>query len=151
METILTEKDKQYWQEGHQHEAYNFMGSHFTDEGVYFAVWAPNAYRVSVVGEFNNWDGRQHPMDKDEDTGIWTIFIPNIEHWALYKYELKTAEDAPPFLKSDPYAYAMEVRPKTASLVYDLSDYEWDDGDWMESREQRQSFQRPISIYEVHL
>jgi 1,4-alpha-glucan branching enzyme len=151
LNTILTDKDKKYWQEGHQHGAYNFMGSHYTDEGVYFAVWAPNAHSVSVVGEFNNWDGRQHPMEKDEQTGIWTTFVPDLEHWALYKYELKTAEDAPPFLKSDPYAYAMEVRPKTASLVYDLSDYEWDDGDWMESREQRQSFQRPISIYEVHL
>lgn len=127
------------------------MGSHLTEDGVYFAVWAPHAYSVSVVGEFNNWDGRENPMQKDESTGIWTTFVPGLEQWTLYKYELKTAEDAPPFLKSDPYAHAMEVRPKTASLVYNLEGYDWDDQEWIESREERQSFRKPISIYEVHL
>jgi len=127
------------------------MGSHLREDGADFAVWAPHAYSVSVVGDFNNWDGRENPMQKDESTGIWTAFVPDVEHWSLYKYELKTAEDAPPFLKSDPYAHVMEVRPKTASLVYDLSDFEWEDSVWIENRDERQSFEKPISIYEVHL
>lgn len=127
------------------------MGSHVTDDGVYFAVWAPHAHSVSVVGEFNNWDGRANPMQKDEATGIWTTFVSGIGQWTLYKYELKTAEDAPPFLKSDPYAYAMEVRPKNASLVCSLQDFDWDDQIWMDRRGEHQSFRQPISIYEVHL
>lgn len=127
------------------------MGSHLTEDGARFAVWAPHAHSVSVVGEFNSWDGREHPMTKDEETGIWTAFVPDIDHWTLYKYELKTAEDSPPFLKSDPYAHVMEVRPKTASLVYNLDGYDWSDQEWMENRQERQSFRSPISIYEVHL
>ena len=151
MDSILKESDKQRWQEGHHNQAYEILGSHLTNEGVYFAVWAPHAHSVSVVGEFNNWDGRENPMEKDESTGIWTTFIPDMEHWALYKYELKTAEDSPPFLKSDPYAHVMEVRPKTASLVYSLEEFDWQDDEWIANREDNQSFQKPISIYEVHL
>lgn len=151
MDTILTDTDRQSWQAGEHHKAYELLGSHVTDDGVYFAVWAPHAHSVSVVGEFNNWDGRANPMQKDEATGIWTTFVSGIGQWTLYKYELKTAEDAPPFLKSDPYAYAMEVRPKNASLVCSLQEFDWDDQIWMDHREEHQSFRRPISIYEVHL
>ncbi len=151
MKSIFTEKEKETWQEGVHHTAYQKLGSHLTDEGAHFAVWAPNAHSVSVVGEFNNWDGRENPMQKDDETGIWATFVPGIEHWALYKYELKTAEDAPPFLKSDPYAHVMEVRPKSASLVYDLSEYEWDDDQWMKERGDIQSYRQPISIYEIHI
>lgn len=127
------------------------MGSQLVEDGAQFAVWAPHAHSVSVVGEFNNWDGRLNPMKKDSETGIWTAFVPGVEHWALYKYELKTAEEAPPFLKSDPYAQVMEVRPKTSSLVYDLNGFEWEDEQWLHEREDKQSFRNPISIYEVHL
>ncbi|MGM0546226.1 MAG: 1,4-alpha-glucan branching protein GlgB [Bacteroidota bacterium] len=151
MTVILNDTDKAKWQEGNHHQAYELLGAHFKDEGVFFSVWAPHAHSVSVVGEFNNWDGRQNPMEKDEDTGIWSTFVEDIEHWTLYKFELKTAEDAPPFLKSDPYAHAMEVRPKTASLVYDLGGFEWEDDAWMKNRADRQAFDKPISIYEVHL
>jgi len=148
---ILTESDIKKWKSGSHHTAYEHMGAHLTEDGVWFSVWAPHAYSVSVVGEFNNWDGREHPMDKDDETGIWTTFVPGIDQWTLYKYELKTAEDSPPFLKSDPYAHVMELRPKTASLVYDLDSFDWSDQEWMDSREERQSFRSPISIYEVHL
>lgn len=151
MAAILTESDIKKWKSGSHHTAYEHMGAHLTEDGVWFSVWAPHAYSVSVVGEFNNWDGREHPMDKDDETGIWTTFVPGIDQWTLYKYELKTAEDSPPFLKSDPYAHVMEVRPKTASLVYDLDSFDWSDQEWMDSREERQSFRSPISIYEVHL
>jgi 1,4-alpha-glucan branching enzyme len=151
VDAILTESDKKKWKSGEHYQAYHCLGSHHMDKGTYFSVWAPNAYRVSVVGEFNSWDGRANPMNKNEETGIWTAFVPDIDHWALYKYELKTAKDAPPFLKSDPYAYATEVRPKTASLVYNIEDFGWDDQSWMEQREEKQSFRKPISIYEVHL
>lgn len=150
VESYLTETDKQRWQEGRHHEAYKKLGAHLSDDGTYFAVWAPNAYSVSVVGPFNDWDGRDNPMQKDEKTGIWTTFVPGVGHWELYKYELKTAEDAPPFLKSDPYAHVMEIRPKSASLVYDLGGFSWDDDRWMEERQERQSYRKPISIYEVH-
>ncbi len=151
MAAILTESDIKKWKSGSHHTAYEHMGAHLTEDGVWFSVWAPHAYSVSVVGEFNNWDGREHPMDKDDETGIWTTFVPGIDQWTLYKYELKTAEDSPPFLKSDPYAHVMELRPKTASLVYDLDSFDWSDQEWMDSREERQSFRSPISIYEVHL
>lgn len=151
MDELLTDTYKETWLTGAHHEAYKYMGSHLTEDGAFFAVWAPHAYSVSVVGEFNNWDGRENPMQKDEQTGIWTAVVPGVEQWALYKYELKTAEDAPPFLKSDPYAHVMEVRPKTASLVYNLEDFEWSDDKWMADRGERQSYRKPISIYEVHL
>jgi 1,4-alpha-glucan branching enzyme len=151
MEKALTTEQIQQWKEGTFHHAHKMLGAHPTEEGTHFAVWAPHAHSVSVVGEFNDWDGRKHPMERDDETGVWSTFVPDVGQWALYKFELKTAEDAPPFLKSDPYAAVREVRPKTASLVYDLSEFEWDDEDWLNSREDHQSFREPISIYEVHL
>ncbi len=151
MEAILTDNEKKAWETGKTPKAYEYLGAHLKDDGVYFAVWAPHAYSVSVVGSFNEWDGRRNPMHKDESTGIWTAFVPGVEQWALYKYELKTAEDAPPFLKADPYAYAAEVRPKMASLVYSLDEFSWDDTEWMQGRAEKQSSHKPISIYEMHL
>lgn len=151
MKSFLTDTEKEAWQKGQYHEAYKKLGSHPTEKGTHFALWAPNAHSVSVVGEFNNWDGRENPMQKDDETGIWYTFVPDIGQWALYKYELKTAEDAPPFLKSDPYAHVMEIRPKSASLVYDLSDFTWEDDHWMDNRNSIQSYQQPISVYEVHV
>lgn len=151
MEKTLTTEQIQQWKEGTFHRAHKMLGAHPTEEGTHFAVWAPHAHSVSVVGEFNDWDGRKHPMERNDDTGIWSVFVPDVGQWALYKFELKTAEDAPPFLKSDPYATVREVRPKTASLVYDLSEFQWDDESWLNNREDYQSFRKPISIYEVHL
>src|SRR5699024_5328688 len=152
MKKRLTADHIRQWNEGSFLKASTVLGAHATSEGTFFAVWAPHAHSVSVVGEFNDWDGRRHPMEKEESTGIWTAFVEGVGQWSIYKYELKTSEDAPPFLKTDPYARAMEVRPKTASLVYNKLDaFEWEDDNWLANREERQSFRKPISIYEVYL
>lgn len=155
MKSIIAKDKKWLWNEGRYHRAYELLGAHPKKKkgkkGVQFTVWAPNAHRVSVVGDFNNWDGRTNVMEKDNDTGLWTTFIPYIDQWTLYKYELKTHEDAPPFLKTDPYAFVTEVRPKLAALVYDLKGFRWSDKKWMEQRNVRQSAVQPVSIYEVHL
>lgn len=118
--------------------------------GVHFAVWAPNARRVSVIGAFNRWDGRQHPMQRREQTGLWELFIPGLTYGELYKYEIKGRGD---YLvqKADPYGFASELRPQTASMVWDLHAYAWQDGDWLATRAQRNHHQAPISVYEVHL
>src|SRR5699024_1894262 len=108
------EKDIKEWRSGSWWRAYQLLGAHPGDNGTHFAVWAPHAHSVSVVGEFNNWDGRRNPMQREASTGIWTAFVPDIGQWTLYKYEIKTARDAPPFLKSDPYADVREVRPNMA-------------------------------------
>ncbi len=110
MRSTLTDTEKKTWLTGENPKVYEYLGAHLKNEGVYFAVWAPHAHSVSVVGSFNDWDGRRNPMQKDESTGIWTTFVAGVEQWALYKYELKTAEDAPPFLKADPYAHAARKR-----------------------------------------
>jgi 1,4-alpha-glucan branching enzyme len=149
--TFLTDQNRADWNDGQFHGAYSIMGSHAADDGLQFAVWAPNAHSVSVVGAFNNWDGRENPMEKDDATGIWSAHVPGIGQWTLYKFELKKAEDSPPFLKSDPYAKAMELRPKTASLAYELDGFSWDDDDWIANRGDKQSPAEPISVYEVHL
>lgn len=151
MDNGLPAEFKELWERGESYEAYAVLGAKAVEGGIRFSVWAPRAYSVSVVGTFNNWDGRQNPMEYDSETGIWSTIIPGLGQWTLYKFELKTAEDAPPFLKSDPYATCMEVRPKTASLVYNLDGFNWDDHDWLARRSERQSFRKPISIYEVHL
>ncbi|MHC5541280.1 1,4-alpha-glucan branching protein GlgB, partial [Singulisphaera rosea] len=119
--------------------------------GVHFAVWAPNAQRVSVIGNFNHWDGRRHPMRSCGPTGIWEIFIPDLSQGEVYKFEIKNRDNGYLVQKSDPYALAAELRPKTASVVWDVSRFEWGDSDWMANREATQSLQSPISIYEIHL
>jgi len=152
MKKRLTADHIRQWNEGSFLKASTVLGAHATGEGTFFAVWAPHAHSVSVVGEFNDWDGRRHPMEKEESTGIWMAFVEGVGQWSIYKYELKTSEDAPPFLKTDPYARAMEVRPKTASLVYSkLEGFNWEDDNWLANREERQSFRKPISVYEVYL
>lgn len=155
MNPKIPKEKKWLWNEGTWHRCYELLGAHFQtlqgENGVQFTTWAPNAHRVSVVGDFNNWDGREHPMQKDNNTGLWTVFVPGLEEWTLYKYELKTGPDTPPFLKTDPYGFVTEVRPKLASLVYDLDGYTWEDDNWMARRESGQYYNRPVSIYEVHL
>lgn len=147
--------DLQIWGEGNSERAYNFMGSHIKEIngvwGVLFCVWAPSASRVSVVGPFNNWDGRLHVMRKYHDQGIWEIFIPGLSEGCIYKYEIASPFSTVPFLKADPYAFKSELRPKTASIVTNLDGYEWNDEAYVKSRDKKQGLDRPVSIYEVHL
>lgn len=140
--------------EGSHHRLYEKLGAHLREmdgvSGVSFAVWAPSAKRVSVVGDFNGWDGRLFPMRGMGASGIWEIFVPGIGPCALYKYEIKTAR-GDLRIKTDPYAFAMELRPGTASIVWDMGTYEWHDDQWMAARSERNLRQEPMAIYEVHL
>ncbi|MCK5297073.1 MAG: 1,4-alpha-glucan branching enzyme, partial [Alphaproteobacteria bacterium] len=153
--SVLGELDVYLFAEGRHLDIYDKLGAHLTEidgvKGVSFAVWAPNAKRVSVVGGYNNWDGRVHPMRLRVGCGIWEIFIPNIGEGELYKYEIKGEDGKLRALKSDPFAYYSEKRPSTASVVYNLDRYEWKDNDWIEERQRINRFDAPISIYEVHL
>lgn len=151
----ISDFDLQIWGEGNHEQAYRFMGAHIREingiEGVSFVVWAPSATRVSVVGPFNNWDGRIHVMRKYHDQGLWEIFIPGLGEGTIYKYEISSPFSSIPFLKADPYAFAAELRPRTASLVTNLEGYDWNDEDWIAKRNKNQALDAPISIYEVHL
>lgn len=119
-------------------------------DGVYFAVWAPNASRVSVVGDFNHWDGRVYQMQRLSVSGIYELFIPQIPVGSLYKYELKL-KDGLIYLKADPYANQAELRPATASIVADLNGYTWKDQTWMKDRKKIQTEDAPMFVYEMHL
>ncbi len=149
----ITDFDLYLFGEGTHFRTYEKMGAHPATidgvPGVHFAVWAPNALRVSVVGWFNRWDGRHHPMQKRGGGGLWEIFIPALQPGDLYKYEIKGPKG---YLgqKSDPYAFFSELRPKSASVVWDLNKYEWHDQSWMETRKKTNWFETPISVYEVH-
>jgi 1,4-alpha-glucan branching enzyme len=118
--------------------------------GVHFAVWAPNAKRVSVVGDFNQWDGRQHPMRVRGGTGFWELFIPGLGEGTLYKYEIKGRYDQI-LEKADPHGHFSELRPRTASVVWEIEKYRWGDQVWMEQRAKTNYLREPMSIYEVHL
>ncbi|MGN0465639.1 MAG: 1,4-alpha-glucan branching protein GlgB [Lachnospiraceae bacterium] len=150
----LSDLDIYLFNEGTHYEIYQKLGAHPMTvdgvEGVYFAVWAPNAKRVSVVGNFNIWDGRIYPMRRLKKSGIFELFIPGIQCGELYKYEIKT-KLGEIFLKADPYANMAEVRPCTASVVTDINTYQWEDKEWMENRKKDIGFEKPMSIYEVHL
>ena len=120
-------------------------------DGVAFAVWAPNAKRVSVVGNFNAWDGRRHPMRFRAECGVWELFIPKLREGELYKYEILGKDGRLQALKQDPFAFFCEQSPGTAAIVYDLSRYGWADGEWMQKRGETVARNAPFSIYEVHL
>ncbi|MSR82847.1 MAG: 1,4-alpha-glucan branching protein GlgB [Candidatus Latescibacteria bacterium] len=145
--------DQYLFNEGTHLEAYEHLGAHLRRvdqvEGVYFAVWAPTARRVSVVGEFNRWDGRHHPMRSLGASGIWELFLPHLEEGTHYKYELLTAEGSL-LLKADPYAFGSEAPPRSASVVRNAI-FGWSDQEWMASRAQQQWWELPLCIYEVHL
>ncbi|MGB7444874.1 MAG: 1,4-alpha-glucan branching protein GlgB [Coleofasciculaceae cyanobacterium] len=149
----VTDFDIHLFVEGKHHRIYEKLGAHSTEfkgvKGVHFAVWAPNARSVSVVGDFNSWDGREHQMRK-LDGGIWQLFIPELCVGERYKYEIKN-QVGHIYLKSDPYGFEQEVRPETASIVNNLDTYTWHDQDWMEKRRQTEPQEEPISVYEVHL
>jgi 1,4-alpha-glucan branching enzyme len=152
---VLTEFDLYLFGEGNHFELYHKLGAHPVVHegvaGVVFAVWAPNALRVSVVGNFNLWDGRRHPMRPRGASGIWELFIPGLAQGEVYKYEIKSKFGSFLGVKSDPYGFAMELRPNTASIVWDLDQYEWEDADWMAARPARQALSAPMAVYEVHL
>ena len=150
MPPILSDFDLHLHSEGNHHHIYDCLGAHPTEKGVYFAVWAPNARRVSVVGDFNAWNGCQHPMQNRGSTGIWELFIPDLTPGTIYKYEIKT-QNGDIFTKSDPYAFCMEHRPRTASVVYQPDNALWSDADWLQTRQKRDPYTEPIAIYEVHL
>jgi 1,4-alpha-glucan branching enzyme len=149
----LTEFDLHLFSEGNHHRIYEKLGAHFTEvdgiTGVYFAVWAPNARNVSVLGDFNYWDGRKHQMRKSQN-GIWELFIPGLSYGTHYKYEVKN-QDGHPYEKSDPYGFQQEVRPKTASIVTDLDTYTWHDSAWIEQRRHTDQLTQPVSVYECHI
>ena len=152
-EPVIDPIDISLFNEGKHYSIYEKMGAHPMTvdgvEGVLFAVWAPNADRVSVVGNFNNWDGRRHPMRKLDYSGIFELFIPGKLVGEIYKYEIK-AKSGQVFMKSDPYAFSSEVRPANASRIVDIS-YKWKDTAWMEKREDKKTDEQPMAIYEMHL
>lgn len=134
---------------------YKTFGSHIKKidgiEGVLFSLWAPNAIKISVVGDFNNWDGEINYMNKDTSTGIWSLFIPNLKEGSIYKYMI-TDKNHNSFMKSDPFAFYSEIRPNTASIVYNpFKPFPWEDKKWLNKREKDNLYSKPISIYELHL
>jgi 1,4-alpha-glucan branching enzyme len=149
----LTTFDEHLFNEGHHWRLYDKLGAHVRElggvRGVAFAVWAPQADGVSVVGSFNSWDGRLHPMRKLGVSGIWELFVPDLEPGALYKYEIHRRGSLA-FLKTDPYALYTEVPPATSSIVFEPS-YQFNDGEWMSRRAESDYLRRPLNIYEVHL
>jgi len=150
----LSEFDLYLFGEGRHYGIYNKFGAHLRVRdgvaGTHFAVWAPNAKRVSVVGSFNGWDGRKHAMQARGGSGVWELFIPEVGEGTEYKYEIRTQRDSL-LMKSDPFGFFMQKRPETASIVASLDGYEWHDGDWMRDRAQRDWRRSPVNVYEVHL
>lgn len=140
--------------QGDNYRSYQMLGSHLVnfqgENGVSFAVWAPHAKSVSVVGDFNHWDGTVHVMSKCGSSGIWQIFISGMTEHTVYKYQITTAYGKI-ILKADPYAFCAELRPNTASKVYSLENYAWNDAAWLEQRKHYNSYQAPMLTYEVHL
>jgi len=145
----LTDLDLHLFGEGNHHHIYRKLGAHLASDGTRFAVWAPNAQRVSVVGDFNAWDGRRHVMQRIGASGVWQIFIPGIGAGVFYKYEILSAHQHL-LLKADPYGFQMQLRPENASIVADLSGHQWGDKQWMTARREWDPVRAPISIYEVH-
>jgi len=141
--------------EGKHWHMYRKLGAHphCVDgiEGILFATWAPNAERISVVGDFNGWDGRRHPMRVRGGSGVWELFIPELQPGVYYKYEIRNRQNGAILLKTDPYGQRFELRPNTATMVVEPDSHHWQDGDWVRQREQAQWLHAPLSVYEVHL
>ncbi|HEV8420558.1 MAG TPA: 1,4-alpha-glucan branching protein GlgB [Actinomycetota bacterium] len=152
--SLLTSDDLYLFNEGTHSHLYEKLGAHpVTAEGVsgtYFAVWAPNAERVSVIGDFNGWDPRAQPLRAKESSGIWEGFVPQVGPGVVYKFHVVSRHRGYRVDKSDPYAFFCETSPRTGSIVWDLS-YDWQDGEWMRTRGGRNALASPISTYEVHL
>ncbi|QOR65995.1 1,4-alpha-glucan branching enzyme [Cytobacillus suaedae] len=150
--TLPTNHDIHLFHEGNLFKSYQLFGAHLTVqngvEGTQFTVWAPHAAKVNIVGNFNQWEGDNHPLDKINNEGIWTNFFPGLVDGDIYKYEI-TTDDGDILLKSDPYAFYSEVRPATASVIYNLDGYKWNDKAWQKNK--RSTHDRPLNIYEVHV
>ena len=150
---FVTEMDQYLFGQGTHYDIFQKLGAHPTKyqgrKGVYFAVWAPHAFRVHVIGEFNGWDARSSEMKRLDPLGIYELFIPGVEEGCLYKYLIETA-DHRLLYKADPFASAAELRPGTASRVADISGFKWSDGTWLEKRRTREPKEEPMAIYEVH-
>ncbi len=153
-EPIITKADTEKFNHGIHYNIYNLLGAHPIEvngvKGVHFAVWAPNAMRVSVVGDFNNWDGRVHQMRRLWDSGIFEIFIPATEEGDNYKFEIKV-KGGITYLKADPYASYSQMRPDSASVVADLTAFTWSDNEWLSKRKKINIDKEAMSVYEVHL
>ncbi|GAB4271688.1 MAG: 1,4-alpha-glucan branching protein GlgB [Deferrisomatales bacterium] len=151
---LLSELDLYLWNEGTSRRAYLFLGAHPRVhegvEGTAFAVWAPSALRVSVVGDWNGWDGRVHPMRVRGTSGVWELFLPGVGRGALYKYEIKT-RSGEILLKADPFGFLHQAPPETASVVWGLPERPWRDERWMARRREQDWLSRPMACYEVHL
>ncbi len=150
----LSDFDVYLLAEGTFDRAYEKLGAHLTErdgrQGAQFAVWAPNAKLVSVVGDFNQWNPAANMM-RSSSAGVWESFIPALGQGAIYKYHVVSNYRGYTVDKTDPYGFAAEVRPRTASRVWNLENYAWNDGSWMSNRAKRNSLDAPVSVYEVHL
>ncbi|HZZ77335.1 MAG TPA: alpha-amylase family glycosyl hydrolase, partial [Gemmataceae bacterium] len=155
MNPFLTDYDLYLFGEGNHNRLYEKLGAHLVEEdgvaGVHFAVWAPNADAVSVLGDFNYWQPGSHSLQPRGSSGVWAGFIPNLGPGTLYKFAVNSRYLGYRSEKADPFGFASEIRPQTASKVWDLSKYEWNDADWMATRGKANALTAPISIYEVHL
>jgi 1,4-alpha-glucan branching enzyme len=149
-ESLLSDWDLHLFNEGTHHKLWEKLGNHIVPGGVMFGVWAPNADRVSVVGDFNNWNHDANPLQARDASGIWEGFVPGLERGATYKYHIVSRFNGYAVDKADPMAVHQENPPATASKVWDLA-YEWNDADWMSNRKARNSYEAPMTIYEVHL
>lgn len=150
----ITKEDTEKFNAGIHYTIYEKLGAHPMNidgvDGVLFAVWAPNSVRVSVVGDFNAWDGRVHQMRRLWDSGIFELFIPDVREGECYKYEIK-ARGGLTYLKADPYAFGQQLRPDSASIVRNIDGFQWEDGKWMKGRARLQGDDKPINVYEVYL
>jgi 1,4-alpha-glucan branching enzyme len=149
----LSDYDLYLLAEGNDYRSFDKLGAHRREidgvSGIAFAVWAPNARRVSVVGDFNGWDGRLHVL-RPRPSGYWEMFLPGLGEGTLYKFEILPAGGGYPLLKADPYGFRAELRPRSASVAADLDGYGWGDGTWMEARARTNLLESPVTIYEVH-
>ena len=153
-EPLLTDMDLHLFNEGSHTDIYERLGAHEREingvHGINFAVWAPNAQAISVVGGFNDWDGRRHPMHKMIPSGIWEIFIPDCKVGEIYKFRVTDCYGQQ-IEKADPYGFYSELPPRTASVVANLDQHEWQDDEWMTRRAETNQLEQPISVYEIHL
>ena len=151
---FITEVDRYLYGNGTHYEIYEKLGAHPKTykgkAGMYFAVWAPHALAVGVVGDFNSWNPDANPMTVLADSGIYEAFVPDIGAGELYKFAI-TTHTGKILFKADPFAFSAEYRPGTASITTDLSGFRWDDNTWMDKRRQADPLKAPMSIYEVHL
>ncbi len=152
---LISDYDLHLLSQGTHYRSWEKLGAHIiaTEEGpaTHFALWAPNAERVSVIGDFNGWDPALHPMERIDQSGYWQTLVPKLDRGALYKYEITSRHNNFRTEKTDPFAFFSEIRPATASIVWDLGGYEWGDREWLSSRQTRHNHEAAIAVYEMHL